>query len=459
MKYMKPPKRLTKLQKRKRLERSRRDARRRLIKKHQPLCVNQGFIEYAYNKKWDDETTDAAALIMHFWFVSPRKKFRNDEWLPLPYQKLKGTFGKHYVKIVNSLIELGFLERNEKYRYVPGHHCYHYRICEELRNGKITASYYLKSETLQIQFIANKNYWKLMPKATRLKHLNMNFDSYFKEKDSDIKDNHKPHCKFIKKQTEVYKKLIANAHLLEIDIDDATLSEIAKNRYAEKNTDKYDFEAYKQRVFNKVESTQEIKYKIDDYGRIHVPITNIMRELWDYVLLDKRQISAVDIKSSHVYCLLALLKDIDIHYFSSNGTHEERLANCQLSEQIKMIPGLTEHLRRSNRIYQAKEYFKYMQNTPENTNMMTEESVTLFINTTKSCNNLINTIHKSYKSINVRKSIVNNNASFIQYLQINHNITINHKQSQLQTYKTAININNNDPADWGGRGYLDKKGG
>jgi hypothetical protein len=55
----------TNLQQHKQRERSRRDARMRLIKKYRPLCVSTRFFEYAYLQRWDDETADAAALLMH----------------------------------------------------------------------------------------------------------------------------------------------------------------------------------------------------------------------------------------------------------------------------------------------------------------------------------------------------------------------------------------------------------
>jgi hypothetical protein len=95
-------------------------------------------------------------------------------------------------------------------------------------------------------------------------------------------------------------------------------------------------------------------------------------KLWDYTYLKSKQLSAVDIKSSHVYCLLALLKDIAINYFEGIGTHEERLTRCQFSRQIEMIPGLVMHLRRSISIYELNDCFEFNGYIPNNNNYSSE---------------------------------------------------------------------------------------
>jgi len=85
---IKPAKRLTNLQIRRQREKNRRDARVRKIKKYQPLCISRGFIAYAYQMQWDAETTDAAAWIIHCWFIK-RKKFNDDGWVPISYKVFK----------------------------------------------------------------------------------------------------------------------------------------------------------------------------------------------------------------------------------------------------------------------------------------------------------------------------------------------------------------------------------
>ena len=403
------PKRLTNLQKQRRREQTRRESRRRAMKKYAPLCVSRGFIAYAYRKEWDDETVDAAALMMHLWFLSRRKNV--NDWVHFPYQKLKGTFGKKYVCILNGLIESGFLERNEKYNYVPGHHCRQFRICKELCDDKITASYRLKTKALQERFIANKEYWKRISAAKRRELLIAGIEAAFTSNDSHA-ENRRPPCELVGEQMETFKRLIANAFSLKVEIDDDEFMAIVEKRYAEKNTDKYDFGAYGQRIRDKLERMNDpTGFSIDRYGRIHVPITNILREFWDYVFLGERQLSAVDVKSSHVYCLLVLLKDIAINYFGGHGTHEERLANCQFARQIKMIPGLKAHLQRSIIIYQACDFFKL---APKISNESIKHREIMYKKFKKFTNSYIDLIRKIQK--NFRLEIQNIPNNFIHYL-------------------------------------------
>ena len=235
-------KRLTNLQRRRRIERSRRDARVRLIKKYRPLCVSRGFIEYAYDKKWNDETADAAALLLHRWFML-RKKFDN-RLIPIPYQTFKGLFGA-----------------------------------------------------------------------------------------GSVKPN----------------------------------------------------------------------------GRFYVPMSNLVQELWNFVFFKQQQLSAVDVKSSHVYCLLALLKDIEIHYFAGSGSHDERLSQCQFSQQIAMIPGLLEHLRRASIIYSVHENFKFDQRIPINKTARRKMMYEMFCKFTKAQIKFFKQHHKNLHahSISSTHGIVN----------------------------------------------------
>jgi len=62
--------------------------------------------------------------------------------------------------------------------------------------------------------------------------------------------------------------------------------------------------------------------------------------------------------------LLALLKDLDVNYFEGNGTHEERLSRCQFARQIRMIPGLVEHLRRMIIVFEMNEHFELRESIP-----------------------------------------------------------------------------------------------
>ena len=157
-------KRLTRLQERRLLDRSQRDTRVRKIRKYRPLCVSLRFIEYARQRGWDNETADAAALVMHKWFML-RRRFDDDGWVPIPFQVFEGMFGTDYVNVRDHLISIGFLEYDEKRKYKKGSHCSRYRICSELRDDKITASYYLTSKELQECYIESQRYWKRISKV------------------------------------------------------------------------------------------------------------------------------------------------------------------------------------------------------------------------------------------------------------------------------------------------------
>ena len=255
-------KRLTNLQKRRRRENNRRAARRKKIQKYQPLCVSDGFIGYAYHKGWDDVTVDAAALVMHRWFML-RRKFDDDGWVPIPFQVFKEMFGVKYKKFLDDLIESGFLERRG---YWAGQHCSRYRICETLRNDKFTDFYYLKSKVLQERFIAHKERWRKMSKEKRKELIGTVVHAV----DSAVK-------KYLtEEQAVTVSRLAENAHALSLNIDEETITEIARKRYdKEMNCDFNVFEQYYQEM---AERTLEPSMTVDRWGRFYVPMTSMTRE-------------------------------------------------------------------------------------------------------------------------------------------------------------------------------------
>jgi len=231
-------------------------------------------------------------------------------------------------------------------------------------------------QVIQKLFIENKKRWVRMPEVKRLEYATAKIEAACSIPiDPSDEDCGKSYYELVTEghltETELMtiKRLAMNAHSLKIKIDDAELSSIAKKRYDKnkkgKKKIKYDFDAYEQLVRDMVDRTLEPRFRVDPYGRLHVPMTNIPRQLWNYTFYKKKQLSGVDIKTSHPYCLLALLKDISINYFSGMGTHEERLANCQFSQQIAMIPGLVEHLRQCINIYIQYEHFELKKHIPD----------------------------------------------------------------------------------------------
>jgi hypothetical protein len=422
-------KRLTNLEKKRKLERSRRDTRVRKIKKYGYLCVSKRFFEYAIQRQGDNETADAAALVMHYCFLR-RRKINDSGWVPIPYQAFRGMFGKGYKRIVDHLIAIGFLEYDEVRRARKGSpkkkgRCSYYRICQELRNDEITASYAPQSEVMQKLFIKQKEYWLRISKQKRLERMTAKIDVAFATPDSPaFKDGSQSYYYLVEQgylteeQFATLMRLAKNAHLLEIQVDDADFQAIAKKQYANQKAAgkvKCDFDAYMQRMYGMVERASRKKIKVDEYGRLHVPMTNLMRGLWDFVSYKNQQLVALDVKSSHVVTILALIKDIAIHYFGSDGTHEERLASCQFSRQIEMIPGLVAHLRRVSGIYQACVYFEFKKHIPDDVTERRKMMYSLFEKFTKRHVKDIQNVKQNY--FLGQPNHVNDQVNLVSFLQ------------------------------------------
>jgi len=372
----KQKKSLTNSKTRKRKERYKRDSRVRLIKKYRGLCISQRFIEYAYQKRWNDEMVDAAALIKHRFFIQ-YKKVSKGGWLKIPAKAMEGEFGSEYRRIRENLIESGFLEKDEIRGYRRGCHCTFYRLCPELRDDEINAVYYPKSKTLQEQYIKNKRYWKSMSEKKRLELGMANIDAACSAPDQESAHRNEEsyydlvvNGHLLEKELETIKKLAKNAISLKVKIDDAVFLDLLQKKYEKKKPMgkiKANFENYAQREQESVERLMIPKLEnIDARGRFYTPMTSMRSELWDFTTFKGKQLVGVDVRSSHPHCFLVLLKDIHINYFGGQGSHEERLSSCQLSQQIKMIPGLVDHLHRMIGIYEAGGYFEYRKQKPDN---------------------------------------------------------------------------------------------
>lgn len=133
-----PKRKLTRLQQKRKLEKSRRDERVRKLKKIPPLCVSMEFMDFAEFHEWDNETVDAAALLLHRYYLSAYRSKLQDGWLPVPFETLRAMFGKGYVQIKNKLIEDGFLEYDQDHGYKAGEFCSRFRPSKEIRESEIT---------------------------------------------------------------------------------------------------------------------------------------------------------------------------------------------------------------------------------------------------------------------------------------------------------------------------------
>ena len=336
MKERMTTKRLTNLQKRNRLERNRQKALAQKIRKYPALCISRKFIEYAYLQRWDKEVIDAAAWVMHRYFMRCRKPNVRG-WVQIPYQEFESMFGKNYTKMLYHLLSIGFLEENVKWKYAVGHHYYHYRLCKELRFDKISAKYYLQTRAYQVRFIEikkrdirDKKRHDCMPEQERHALVTDKMDDAFITI-TNSKSKHVKQDYVTPEQYGTIRTLATNANLLKIQIDDETLMDIAEKRHAQRKNPKCTLDAYVQWIQNKVNKAYIPNLRIDRYGRYYTPLTNIPREIWDYTSYRGQQLSSVDVKTSHAIVLLVLLKDIGMNYFRTDGTHEERLKQCEFS--------------------------------------------------------------------------------------------------------------------------------
>lgn len=62
------------------------------------------WFRFSEQKQWNDKTTDAAALIMHRYFVGEYYHKLRDSWLPIPHQTFEAMFGEKYVPLKNKVL-------------------------------------------------------------------------------------------------------------------------------------------------------------------------------------------------------------------------------------------------------------------------------------------------------------------------------------------------------------------
>jgi len=118
------------------------------IKRNRPLCVTPEFTDYASWQRWDDETTDAAALVMHYYFTHLGNSGKRG-WIIMSGKVFLTLFGDKYWEMKSRLIESKFLECEYHFPKNKRDHTFRYRICGILRDGFIVNSYRLKSQRFQ----------------------------------------------------------------------------------------------------------------------------------------------------------------------------------------------------------------------------------------------------------------------------------------------------------------------
>ena len=457
-------KKLTNLQKKQRLNKSRRDARMRKIRMFRPLCVGHKFLDYACRKGWDKETTDAAAMMQHHFFMM-HKDVEKRAWLGIPFETWETKFGSEYQRIRANLIDSGFLEEDKRRGYKKGSHCRHYRICQELRNDQITPSYRLLSDELQKRYLENKAKQKRMSAAVRQELAISKIRKACAVPDDNTKVKHSKKSLYelvqrgyiTSEQLRTLERLATNAQLLRVKITDEELSKTSKERHArEKLTE--DVDSYEERWHENLDQIYSAtdEFNIDKYGRLYTPMTSMFRELWNYAYFKRQQLAGVDVKNSHPINILVLLKDIAVNYFGSTGSHEERLSKCQFARQIKMTPSLEGHLCRASDIFPAHPFFEFKKPIPGDLNERRKLMLELFKKFTNMHTKSIQKVYISFDTyIRLNFYFPSNHMNLADYLKpekINADITTNYllayDQNTDHVDQNFMNLNlNNDLHD------------
>lgn len=405
-------KKLTNREKRLRLEKSRRDGRVKALKKLRPLCVCKGFVELAYEKKWDNETVDAAAIFMHRCFIGQRRrKESNDDWISIPWQTWEGMYGAKYLSIKKKLIEDGLIEYNELRRFKKGSHCSEFRLTEKFRDAFIDASYRLQSKGFQERYRDYHRQFR-MSDAKRRKAVKQIIKIAFSPNNDDTFDAEEkwPQGYWVRS----YYELVEQNHLTErefvtierlaqctlsmkLNISEEEVVAIANRRF-KKKSQKCSEEAFQQKYLWMADRTREARLSIKGNGRFYTPFANLPKEMWDRVEFNGRRLAYIDVPASHPHCLLVLLKDISQAYFGNSGTHDERLARCRFSRQIARVPGLVDHLRRNSEMMQAADHFEYRSTLRKNRKGREVESYEIFKKFAKKSIQIMNDVAKDYRT-------------------------------------------------------------
>ena len=364
----------------KRKRKYKRDQLVRKIRKTHPLCITENFREFAIQCGWDDAMTDAAALVMHKYFLETRKKKKKNQrylsqWIGIHSGYFTDILGSSYKPILDQLEAAGFLERKTKRKYIPGKLSSRFRLGGTFLWQRYKASYRLQTERLQQRFLSIKarlhsthHQRKIGVKADENLRAAEPIDdtvqiSSFGKKITYTIPRFRQYVEsglFTEEQLQVYKQIIQNVYKLRLDISEPELLEIIRTRSKTRNM-RCDISALQEVYRSYLEDVLVPRVSIDPRGRMYTPYTNLPREFWDYVSYRNQPLAAIDVKTSQVYCLLGLIRDIDQNYFAGSPfqTHVERLARCRFSRQIESIPGLENHLRRSSDVYQVADFIDF----------------------------------------------------------------------------------------------------
>lgn len=401
---------LTVREKAKRQRKYRKDQLVRKLKKAPLRCVTVNFLDFAARCGWDKETTDAAALVMHKYFLETRKKKKRGyyyltAWARIHSKYFSDVLGSGYKKFLATMEKAGFLERKNILKYVPGKLSSGFRLGREFLLESYTASYHLQTERLQRRILdASDKLHQLTADKKRRKALAQKMlDEAFPTTEYPIDDTvrilqsgrtttyHIP--KFLKyiadgtftlEQLQVYKRIVRNVYQLKLNISEPELLAITTKRHQVRKP-RCDVSALQEVYRSYLEDVLVPRVSIDPQGRMYTPYTSLPREFWDHVTYKGNALAAIDVKTSQVYCLLALVKDIDRNYFGGSPfqTHAERLTRCRFGRQIASIPGLDDHLRRCSGLLQASNFYDFMGQESRDRENLRKRCLGLFTRFTK----------------------------------------------------------------------------
>lgn len=283
------------------------------------------------HEEFTDDLVDCAMILFHEYFLkyfAERKQWRHCRWVEFPSAELKVLFGQEgYLKnVIKPLIEFGCLKENPKYS--AGKFCKSYRIPEEIF-GTVDQGYELKTERMCRRYA---NYLE---------------EKYEKDR-KKTKPTTQPDTVFLKGQKETIKKLCKMAAKLDLEpMTQDELLELAKKRLSSKHKcGSWALAAYYRRLQL---DTLQFYAKVDRQKRYYTPFTNLPREMRTRITYRGRNLVSLDVKTSQVFCILALIKDIAYNYLDADGTHPERLAKCNFPEIIQSLSSLEKYLKKLTR--------------------------------------------------------------------------------------------------------------
>lgn len=244
------------------IHRKRAKAQTELVRKYKPV----GFDPKAFGRNGD-----RAVYVLHTLYI---QQFRRGskikslkQYYPLKSQHLKTILGKsQYRRTLDQMLRWNLIEYNANYYFAPGHHSKTYRIGTKYRRQRFTL--------YQI-----RNAW--LCRNIRRQHLAFTLG---------MPAPYAYVCEWLDKLTieEVPESV------LEAAVNEKTRRTSGKRDALQKRREFFQYQ------IDNLKSGQHFTPIKDDYGRLHSVLTNLKADFRDYLRLNGRTLTSIDIKTSQL---------------------------------------------------------------------------------------------------------------------------------------------------------------